>query len=265
MTRSSASFQTINLAWLLVLILSCAIGLRGQSSACIKNDPLLKAISEELKDKWGNVRFHREEDIEDRFIVHGLDPIDFRSLPLFFRVQQPRFDLSRDPIQENVATGLPTMYLATSNDGTKIYRLYGFQNPEEEFSRLLRDNRATQIRGTSDAEMRGLLCAEIVYGLSSKWWLTGEPAAKLEASQYFFDAGHRDGLQSAEKWWKSLNEDRELLKISTARNADLYVVNLPIFSGPVEGDVKPEIRLYRIEVNQIGACHMNPQRVQVLK
>jgi hypothetical protein len=101
------------------------------------------------------------------------------------------------------------------------------------------------------------MCAEIVYVLSPEWWVNGASNAKLQAAKHFFNNGHEDGLQLAEKWWKSFKGDRAAINVTTTKANGAFFVNLPVFWAPVEGHSIPEIRVYRIEVSESGTCHMN--------
>lgn len=236
------------------------------SSTPLSRTTSLDAIAAELKEEFGEIRFHREETLEDRFISHGLQPSAFGLLPRFFQLQNPRFDLSRGFVMENISNALPTMYVASSQDGAKVYRLYGFPKPEEEFNRLVADGPLQKISGTADAERRGLLCGEVVYGLSSQCWVADPSNAKLQAAEHFFSTGHKDGLLRGEKWWESIKGDRAGLAIQTVKNEHGgFFVNLPVFWAPVEGTVVPQIRIYRIDVGESGACHWDRQPISVLK
>ncbi len=157
------------------------------------------------------------------------------------------------------------MYLATSSDESTVYRLAGFPSPEQEFSRLVKESSQQKITTESAAESRGLLCAQIVYGLPPAEWLGGVSSTKLQAAQHFFDEGHDDGLLLAEKWWKSFRGDPAKLTIRTTKTKDAFSVHLPVFWAPVEVHSVPEVRLYRIDVSADGICHMDqPGYVQVL-
>lgn len=225
----------------------------------------LNEVADELRGRFGEVRFHRDETLEDRFVLHGLKSSDFGRLPRFFQLQEPRFDYSRGFLLENTSA-LPTMYVASSSDGARVYRLYGFPMPEEEFNRLVGDGPAQKIGANGDAESRGLLCAEVVYGLASQWWVADPSNAQLQAAEHFFSSGQKDGLSRGEKWWKSVKGDRAALAIQTAKNDHGgFSVTLPVFWAPVEGSVVPQIRIYRIEVGETGTCHMDKQPVSVLK
>jgi hypothetical protein len=225
----------------------------------------LNQVAEELRGRFGEVRFHRDEALEDRFVLHGLKPSNFGRLPRFFQLQEPRFDYTKGFLLENTSA-LPTMYVASSSDRAKVYRLYGFPKPEEEFNRLVGDGPAQKIGANGDAESRGLLCAEVVYGLASQWWVADPSNAQLQAAEHFFSSGHKDGLTRGEKWWESIKGDRTELAIRTAKNDHGgFSVSLPVFWAPVEGSVVPQIRIYRIEVGETGTCHMSRQPVSVLK
>jgi hypothetical protein len=226
----------------------------------------LNQVADELRGRFGEVRFHRDEALEDRFVSHGLKPSDFGLLPHFFQLQEPRFDYSRGFLMENTTSALPTMYVASSSDGAKVYRLYGFRTPEEEFNRLVADGPVQKIGGNGDAEGRGLLCAEVVYGLASQWWVADPSNAQLQAAEHFFSAGHKDGLSRGEKWWDLVKGDRNALAIQSVKNDhDGFSISLPVFWAPVEGSVAPQIRIYRIEVGVTGTCHMDRQPVATLK
>jgi hypothetical protein len=244
----------------------CSQRMYGQTPSIKDGGFPFAAVSAELRDQFGTVRFHREEEFEDRFIVSGLSPEGFALAPHFYQIQSPRFDLTSSPALVRMGGGLPTMYIASLSDEHKVYRLYGFANAEQEFNRLAGDAPSQKIKGTGDAESRGLLCGEIVYGLSSRWWVADESNAELQAAEHFFAAGHKDGLLLGEKWWKSVKGDRTELSINTkAKGGGGFVVNLPIFWAPVEGDIVPQIKIYRIEVSDTGTCHMDNRPVQVLK
>src|SRR5262249_45113788 len=162
--------------------------------------------AEDLRTQYGPVRFQREEQWEDRFIVRW-SPTTAALMPRIFQVQSRRFDVAGDSVTTNASTGIPTMYLATSPDESRIYKLAGFDSPERNFNRLVAEGPAQKIRTEGEAESRGLMCAEIVYVLSPEWWVNGASNAKLQAAKHFFNNGHEDGLQLAEKWWKSFKGD----------------------------------------------------------
>jgi hypothetical protein len=244
----------------------CGPKLFGQAHSATNRGLTFADVSAELKNQFGTVRFHREEAFEDRFIVSGLSLEGYSLAPHFYEIQSPRFDLASSTTLVRMGGGLPTMYVASLSDEHRVYRLYGFANAEQEFSRLVSDAPFQRIGGIGDAESRGLLCGEIVYGLSSRWWVADESNAKLQAAEHFFAAGHKDGLLLGEKWWKSVKGDRTALSVNTkAKEGGGFVVNLPVFWAPVEGDIAPQIKIYRIEVNDAGACHMNNDPVQVFK
>jgi hypothetical protein len=121
---------------------------------------------------------------------------------------------------------------------------------------LVNEGPGQEIRTTREAESRGLLCAEIVYGLSPNWWLGGASSAKSKAAGHFFAEGHEDGLQLGERWWKSAKGNRGALEITTTNSNGVFSVSVPVFWAPVEGHSTPEVKLYRIEVAKSGACLM---------
>jgi hypothetical protein len=213
----------------------------------------LSQLAKELQPEYGPVRFHREEEFEDR-----LQTTDMRKgqPPKVYVVQGAQID---DP------NYLPTMYLATLNDGKAVYRLGGFEGAAENFRRLLRDAGIKHVGGKQHAESRGLLCADIVYGLSPNWWLGGAGSVKLEVARHFFAAGSEDGLMQAERWWESAKGDRDRLSIVTMLNKGLYSVDVPIFWAPVEGSSVPEVRVYRIVVDADGSCRMPEPYTTVLR
>jgi len=173
--------------------------------------------------------------------------------------------MSGASVVERVPNGLPTMYVATSGDGSRVYRLAGFPGAEQAFNRLINEGPSQRIRTTPEAESRGLLCAEIVYGLSPSWWLGGASSAKSKAAEHFFAEGHKNGLQLGERWWKSAKGNRGALKITTTNSNGLFSVSVPVFWAPVEGHSTPEVKLYRIEVTEIGACLMTTVPSVVLR
>ena len=103
---------------------------------------------------------------------------------------------------------------------------------------------------------RALLCGEIVYGLSSRWWVADESNAKLQAAEHFFAEGHKEwAFLLGEKWWKSVKGDRNAaISISTKeKEGGGFVVNLPVFWAPVEGDIVPQIKIYHHRrVSEVG-------------
>lgn len=250
--------------WGILIFLSCTLSF-GQSESNRSDLSQLAGIRAELENQYGEVRFHREESLEDRFIIHGLPLPAFSHLPRFFQVQSPRFDLSKGFVMESSSETVPTMYVAGLPDTSKIYRLYGFPNPEQEFERLIGDAPPMKIKGINDAEMRGLLCAEVVYGLSPRWWVADPSNAKLQAAERYFAGGHKDGLLRGERWWKSIKGNRTAISIRTVKNEHAgFSVTLPIFWAPVEGDAVPQIRIYQIDVTEDGGCHIN-KPISVLK
>jgi hypothetical protein len=238
----------------------------AQSSSDVSTEPSLAMLSAELKAAFGPVRLHREEELEDRFTVPRLPHSDPGLLPRFFQIQRPRYDLSGDQILDNVANGIPTMYVASSADEKKIYKLYGFANPEQDFNRLVGDGRAQRILNSEEAESRGLLCGEVIYGLSSEWWIADASNAKLQAAKHYFDTNHPDAFQRSTKWWNSLKRNHVVLSISTTKMASGgFSLNLPVFWASVEIETTPQVRVYHIEVSENGTCHMDAKSTEVLK
>jgi hypothetical protein len=265
-TRPTKDMVVSVLIMLLLNVCGGTLKLSGQASSNKDSGLTFADISGELRDQFGTVRFHREEEFEDRFIVSGLSAENLGLAPHVYQIQSPRFDHAGGSVLVRTGNGLPTMYVATLSNEHRVYRLYGFANAEQDFNRLVSDAPSQRIIGTGDAESRGLLCGEIVYGLSSRWWVADESNAKLQAAEHFFAEGHKDGLLLGEKWWKSVKGDRTAISISTKeKEGGGFVVNLPVFWAPVEGDIVPQIKIYHIEVSEVGTCHMNSEPAQVLK
>jgi hypothetical protein len=208
---------------------------------------------------------HREEDFEDKFVTHRLQISDFQLLPHFYLIQDARFDTSTGHVLVHTG-GIPTMYVATSPDGSTLYRLYGFPDAEKDFNRLVADGPTQRIGDIGEAEGRGLLCGEVVYGLSSRWWVNDKSNAELQAAEHFFARGQGDALSKAAKWWESLKGDRKSATIHTTRgsNGDFSVV-LPIVWAPVDDDSPPQVEIYRIAVSESGACHMEGKPIEILE
>lgn len=246
------------------IVCGCGMVL-GQGLCSTGPTASLTSVSADLFKNFGRVRFHREEQLEDRFIVHGLAISDFDLIPHFYQVQSPRFDLSKGFVEESSTDKLPTMYVASSSDGSQIYRLFGFPKPEEEFNRLVDNSPAQKITNAQDAEMRGLLCGEIVYGLAARWWVADPSNAELQAAEHFFGRGSKDGLMLGNKWWKSIRVDPATISIHTVKREHGYMVTLPIFWAPVEGDIEPEIKINAIEVSGEGKCRMKTEPTVIRK
>ncbi len=214
----------------------------------------LAQVAEELRSEFGPVRFHRHEELEESFMVLGVPGSVLVSRPFIYEVQGERFDASRGVMTEGIPAALPTMYVATLRDESRIYRLTGFQGAERSFNDLVRDGPQQRMRTKQDVTSRGLLCAEIVYGLSPKWWLGGASSVKLKAAEHFFAEGHGNGLLLADKWWKSAKGNRDVLSTTTTASGGVFSVTVPVFWAPVEGSTVPEVRLYGIEVSETGTC-----------
>jgi hypothetical protein len=207
----------------------------------------LRRLSNQLKPKFGKVRFHRDEQLEDRLRTRRSESF---SVPHIYQIQA-------EPSDDEVLTpNLSTMYVAVSRDGSAVYQLTGFPDAERHFNELVSDDLSSVIRTREQAESRGLLCAEIVYGTSPSWWTGGESSVQLKAAQHFFSEGHQDGLTLASKWWKSAKGNRAALAITTLPKGDGFEVNLPVFWAPVEGHSAPEVQMYRIDISNKGACSM---------
>jgi hypothetical protein len=200
-----------------------------------------------LESEFGSVRFHREEALEDKL---GVDS-NSSSAPHIYSIERQQ---SYRPGAVVRTGGLPTMYVATIGEGTPAYTLAGFADAEHNFNKFVSEAPKQQIQTNEAAESRGLLCAEVVYGLSPSWWLAGASNVKLAAARHFFDEGHQDALSLAEKWWNRSKGDRSRIKISTTAADGAFFVSLPIWWAPVEGHSDPEIKLYRIRVSGDGSC-----------
>jgi hypothetical protein len=239
----------------LVLALSSAPQFFGQRPASSENS--LTQVANELRSDYGPVRFHREERFEDRLGI--LAP---KSGPHYiYRIEGERFDYSGRTVIERVPSNLPTMYIATT--GQSVYRLAGFPGAEQNFNKFVKAAHEDHVHGKQDAESRGLLCAEIVYGLSPEWWLDGPSSAKLKAAEHFFGKGSEDGLTLGSEWWKSAKGNRDALNITTTELNEIFLVSLPIFWAPVESDSSPAVKLYRINIAADGSCTM-PDRPTVI-
>jgi hypothetical protein len=208
----------------------------------------LKKLSIDLATQLGKVRFHREEGLEDRLLVRGSSASRSTLVPHIFQIQPETSD------DEVLIRSLPTMYVAVSPDGSIVYQLAGSPNAEGNFANMVREQLPAPIKTKEQAESRGLLCAEIVYGVSASWWVDGETGVQLKAAQHFFSEGHKDGLVLADRWWKAAKGSRAELSIATRARGDGFEIDLPIFWAPVEGHSIPEVKVYRIGVSDTGAC-----------
>ena len=232
----------------------------AQSSAYVPNSNTeassLAQLSSQLMPKLGKVRFHREEELEDRLRAHGLES---STLPHIFQVQAEPSD------DEALTRTLPTMYVAVSRNGSAVYELAGSPDAERHFDELVKDEIPTRIQTSEAAESRGLLCAQVVYGTLPSWWTDGESSVQSKAAQHFFSEGHQDGLALAAKWWKSAKGNHAELKLATVPKGDGFELSLPIFWAPVEGHSVPEVKLYRIEISRQGTCTMPASPSVVLR
>ncbi len=236
---------------LCIVGLCCTHSSRGQNGGSQGLEAPLRTIAGELRSEFGPVRFERQRQLEDRYFVRGTSRAALDLMPKLYQIQSARFD---ETGTERLPPNLPTVYVGTSADGSRTYRLAGFDNAEESFNRLVKQGPVQKITTKQDAESRGLLCAEIVYGLSPSWWLGGPLRAKLKAAEHFFSEGHEDGLLLAQKWWESAKGDREALEITTAKSNGAYRVTLPVFWAPVESNSSVEVKAYRIAVSSAGTC-----------
>jgi hypothetical protein len=210
----------------------------------------LRRLSSELTPKFGRLRFHREEELEDRLRPRDSSNPTISIVPHIFRIQD-------DPADDIVIPrNFPTMYVGVSQAGSSAYKLAGFPDAERNFNEMVTDSLPSRIVTKEQAESRGLLCADLVYGLSPSWWIDGESSVQVKAAQHFFSDGQKNGLALAGRWWKSAKGNRSELAIATLVKGDGFEVELPIFWAPVESRSKPEVRLYRIDVTQRGGCSM---------
>jgi len=239
--------------------------LLGQACSPKDGETSLAAVAEEVKAQFGGVRFHREEELEEQFIAHSLAPSDSLA-PHFYQLQKPRYELSDGKVIDNVANGIPTMFVATTANEHKVFKLYGFGSPEQEFNHLVAEAPAQKVRNLAGAMSRGLLCAQVVYGFSPQWWVADPANAKLKAANHFFAEGHHDGLLKAQKWWNSMKQYESLMRINVSKEgAQGFAIDLPVFWAPVEGPSILQINIYHISVSEAGTCHMNPQPARSLQ
>src|SRR5216684_1129893 len=92
--------------------------------------------------------------------------------------------------------------------------------------------------------------------LEDKFLILGT-ASVAQLAPHFFDEGHKNGFDLTKKWWKSFTGKSGAIEIQTKKTTDGFAVNLPVFWAPVESQVVPEIRVYRIDVSSGGYCHLN--------
>ena len=237
----------------------------GQQTMLNSAKSALTELAAELRPRYGPVRFHREEGLEDRFVVRPTVEAIATGVPRIYLVEGKPFDISSGSVVAQFGAGPPIMYVGVSRDGTTLYKLAGFDRAEQDFSRLVQSIPQQTMRGKDQAESRGRLCAEIVYGLSSKWIAEGASNVKLSAANHFFDEGHSDGLELAEKWWRKAKGDRASLQVTTETGADGFLVKIPVFWSSVEGHLSPEVRLYQINVARDGSCHLDTPPSVVLR
>jgi len=250
-----------------LLLAILGLGIPGRATAQDSPPPVgpsLTQLAAEMRQRYGPVRFHREEDLEDQLVVRPtIETISALNTRIYL-IQAEPFDISNGSVIAHFGGGLPTMYVGTSQDGKSIYKLAGFDGAEEEFRRLVRQLPEQAIRAKNQAESRGRLCAQIVYGLLPNRWVNEASSVKLMAASHFFDEAHEDGLRLGERWWKGAKGNRELLRIDTVAAVDGYTVSIPVFSAPVEVPSVPEVRLYKIGVGPDGSCQMAGQPIVVL-
>ena len=237
----------------------------GQQTGVNSSDSALTELASQLHTHYGPVRFHREEDLEDRLIVRPTVGTIASGVPRVYLVEAEPFDISSGSVVARFGGRPPTMYVSVSRDGKSLYKLGGFDQAEQDFGRLVKDLPEQTIRAKTQAESRGRLCAEIVYELSSNWIVDGTSNVKLSAAQHFFDEGHSDGLELATKWWRKAKGDRGSLQVTTESASDGFLVNIPVIWAPVEGHSSLEVRLYRINVAADGSCQMNSSPTVILR
>jgi len=121
----------------------------GELRAPSTGQDSLDRIAADLRDEYGSVRFHREELLEDRLntlIVYGETSIGriyrLQSAPLGVRPRSP-------------FAKLPDMFVATSADGRRVYRLLGFDHAERAFNQLIADAPGQRFVAEPAAERRG--------------------------------------------------------------------------------------------------------------
>ncbi len=97
----------------------------GQSGGLETSETSLRGIAEELRSEFGPVRFERQEQLEDRYFVSGTSRAALELMPKLYQVQSTRFD---ETGTERLPPNLPATMQATSADGSRTYRLAGFED-----------------------------------------------------------------------------------------------------------------------------------------
>jgi hypothetical protein len=241
----------------LAVILAVAVATHAQDCQCEKLQSRITEIEEQLATKMGAVRLHRREDLEDQVFSPKLGSTDIETPILIYQVEGRQYHLSRGEVVQTVPVGKYSSYIVISRDARKVYRLGGFDGSEENFNQLVKDQPLPILPTKSNAESRALLCTEVVYGIPRDLWIFDESNVKLDLAHHFFDLAKDNGFQRSDSWWKNYRAAHPQFKagatvIQEERN---FLVGLPYFWAPLEGDRVPEIRELKVEVRPDGTCH----------
>ena len=240
-----------------VFVLVVVAATHAQDCQCEKLQSKITEIEEQLATKMGVVRLHRREDLEDQVFLPKLGSTDIETPILFYQVEGRQYHLSRGEVVQTLPASKYSSYIVISRDASRVYNLGGFDGSEENFNHLAKDQPLPILSTKSNAESRALFCTEVVYGISPDLWIFDESNVKLDLAHHFFDYAKDDAFRRADSWWKQYRAAHPQFKagatvVEEERN---FLVGLPYFWAPLEGDAVPEIRELKVEVRPDGTCH----------
>lgn len=243
-----------------VLVLAVLFQVRVAAQACQPErlQSKMAGFERELESREGAVRLHRVEELEDDLFVPRQGSSSIEGPFFLFQVEQRRFFLREGKIVQQVPAGAFFQYVAISKDGERTYRLAGFAESDDDFRRLVYDYQLLPPHNRGEAESRALFCAQVVFGVGPKQWISDEMQARVLLGNHSLDPSAKDAFRQADRRWQSFrNKYRKTnMNLTTTGNADgTFLTRLPLFWAPVENETPPEIRELRIQVNRDGSCH----------
>jgi len=168
----------------------------------------------------------------------------------FFEVVDRRFYVKDgEVLQQFTNDGSRGHIVAISQDGTRVYRLFGFPGAESAYNQLAHDFHIV-IQDEEKAEQYGRLCAEVVYGVLPPLWIQGSGDAELAAANYF-------GVQKAVRWWskyRSKYSEANLKSSARIMSKDVFQFRLPILHGspsPLHQE-EPKIEDFLLQIHKDG-------------
>jgi hypothetical protein len=183
------------------------VAMTAQSNSINALQATIAKVEQDLDTGHGPLTLVRMPELEDNLLGSS---VRSQEVPFFIYRPQLREIVFRGGQREVQSSGGLMMpdYLAISRNGEKVYRLGGFPEAEEDFSRLILDYHIGIPHNRAGAQSRALYCARVVFGIDDKELIWNEDDAKRHVKSRLSGPDEsKDAGAETRRWWHGDRRD----------------------------------------------------------